>query len=113
MILFVTFAANLDVQTVEFSWRAEGTEEFPSAQIDLIIRRADRIINLCEMKFSISDYLLDKSDDASLRRKIAIYQRLTLCKESIHPVLVTTYGLVANKYSLCIQKIVTMDDLFA
>lgn len=102
-----------DVQTVEFSWRAEGTDDFPGAQIDLIIRRADRIINLCEMKFSISNYIIDKSDDASLRHKIATYQRLTHCKESIHPVLVTTYGLVANKYSLCIQKVVTMDDLFA
>ncbi|MBO7103117.1 MAG: ATP-binding protein, partial [Bacteroidaceae bacterium] len=100
------------VQTVEFSWRAETTDEYPGAQIDLIIRRADRIVNLCEMKFSISEYLIDKSDDASLRNKIATYQRLTGCKESIHPIIVTTYGLVANKYSLSIQKVVTMDNLF-
>jgi len=100
------------VQTVEFSWRAEATDEYPGAQIDLIIRRADRIVNLCEMKFSISEYLIDKSDDASLRNKIATYQRLTGCKESIHPIIVTTYGLVANKYSLSIQKVVTMDNLF-
>lgn len=100
------------VQTVEFSWRAESTDEYPGAQIDLIIRRADRIINLCEMKFCISEYLIDKSDDASLRNKIATYQRLTGCKESIHPIIVTTYGLVANKYSHSIQKVVTIDNLF-
>ena len=101
------------VQTAEFSWRAEATDEHPGAQIDLIIRRADRIIDLCEMMFSISDYLIDKSDDAALRNKVATYQRLTRCKESIHPILVTTYGLTANKYSHSIQKVVTMDDLFA
>lgn len=101
------------VQTAEFSWRAESTDEYPGAQIDLIIRRADRIINLCEMKFSISDYVIDKADEASLRNKVATYQRLTHCKESIHPVLVTTYGLTPNKYSHSIQKVVTMDDLFA
>lgn len=101
------------VQTTEFSWRAEATEEHPGAQIDLIIRRADRIVNLCEMKFSISEYMIDKSDDASIRNKIATYQRLTQCKDSIHPVLVTTYGLIANKYSPSIQKTITMDDLFA
>ena len=100
------------VQTAEFSWRAEATDEHPGAQIDLIIRRADRIINLCEMKFSIGEYLIDKADDASIRNKIATYQRLTRCKESIHPILVTTYGLTANKYSGLIQKTVTMDDLF-
>lgn len=100
------------VQTVEFSWRAEASDEYPGAQIDLIIRRADRIVNLCETKFSISEYLIDKSDDASLRNKIATYQRLTGCKESIHPIIVTTYGLVTNKYSHYIQKVVTMDNLF-
>ena len=64
------------------------------------------------MKFSISQYLIDKADDASIRNKIAIYQRLTRCKESIHPILVTTYGLAPNKYSSLIQKTVTMEDLF-
>lgn len=101
------------VQTTEFSWRAEATDDYPGAQIDLIIRRADRIIDLCEMKFSISDYLIDKADDVSLRNKVATYQRLTRCKESIHPVLVTTYGLTPNKYSHSIQKVITMDDLYA
>ena len=100
------------VQTAEFSWRAEATDEYPGAQIDLIIRRADRVINLCEMKFSIGEYLIDKADDTSIRNKIATYQRLTRCKESIHPILVTTYGLTANKYSNLIQKTVTMEDLF-
>ena len=100
------------VQTVEFSWRAEATDEYPGTQIDLIIRRADRIINLCEMKFSMSDYLIDKSDDANIRNKIAAYKQLTRCKEAIHPVLVTTYGLTANKYSHIIQKVITLDDLF-
>ena len=101
------------VHTAEFSWRAEATDEYPGAQIDLIIRRADRVINLCEMKFSISDYLLDKADDTNIRNKIAAYQRLTRCKEAIHPILVTTYGLTANKYSHLVQKVITMDDLFA
>lgn len=44
----------------EFTWRAEGNNEFRGAQIDLMIRRADNIINLCEMKFSIADYVLRK-----------------------------------------------------
>lgn len=101
------------VQTAEFSWRAEATDEYPGAQIDLVIRRADRVVNLCEMKFCVGNYLIDKADDASLRNKMATFQRLTRCKDAIHPVLVTTYGLAENKYSHNIQRVVTMDDLYA
>ena len=100
------------VNTVEYSWRAEKNDEHPGAQIDLLIRRADRIINLCEIKFSISDYMIDSKEDASIRNKIAVYQNLTRCKEAIHPVLITTYGVVANKYSHSVQRVITMNDLF-
>lgn len=101
------------VHSQEFSWRCEGDSENAGAQIDLMIRRADSIINLCEMKFSLSEYTLDKSEEMNLRNKIATYQRISNCKESIHPVLVTTYGLQRNIHSGIIQQVVTMDDLFA
>ncbi len=101
------------VHTVEYSWRAEKNDEHPGAQIDLLIRRADRIINLCEMKFCVGDYLLDSAEATKIRNKIAIYQQLTRCKEAIHPIIVTTYGLSPNKHSHSIHKVITMDDLFA
>ena len=100
------------VHTVEYSWRAEKNDEHPGAQIDLLIRRADRIINLCEMKFCVGDYIIDNTEANNIRNKIAVYQQLTRSKEAIHPTIVTTYGLVANKYSHSIQKVITMDDLF-
>lgn len=49
---------------------------------------------------------------ALIRNKIAVYQNLTRCKEAIHPVLITTYGVVANKYSHSVQRVITMNDLF-
>ncbi len=100
------------VHTVEFSWRAEKNDEHPGAQIELLIRRADRIINLCEMKFCVGEYVLDNIEASKIRNKIAIYQQLTHCKEVIHPTIVTTYGLAANKHSFFIQRVITMDDLF-
>lgn len=100
------------VHTEEFSWRTEGNTEENGAQIDLMIRRADNIINLCEMKFSIADYVLDKAEESNIRNKIASYQRNTGCRETISPVLVTTFGLQQNTHSNIIQKTITMDDLF-
>lgn len=101
------------VHTVEYSWRVEKNDEHPGVQIDLLIRRADRIINLCEMKFCIGEYVLDNAELARIRNKIAVYQQLTRCKETIHPTIVTTYGLADNMYSRAIQRVITMDDLFA
>ena len=100
------------VHTEEFSWRVEGSKEEKGAQIDLLIRRADNIINLCEMKFCVGDYAFDKSEEAALRNKIATYQRITGCKESMHPTLITTYGLQQNLHSSIIQTTITADDLF-
>ncbi|MCQ2973322.1 MAG: ATP-binding protein [Bacteroidales bacterium] len=100
------------VHTEEFSWRVEASEITKGAQIDLMIRRADGIFNLCEMKFSISDYAFDKDEENKLRNRIATFQNITKCKEPIMPILVTTYGLTQNIYSNLIQKTITMDDLF-
>lgn len=56
--------------------------------------------------------MIDSKEDANIRNKIAVYQNLTRCKEAIHPVLITTYGVVANKYSHSVQRVITMNDLF-
>ena len=65
------------------------------------------------MKFCVGDYVLDSAEASEIRNKIAVYQQLTRCKESIHPIIVTTYGLSHNKHSHSMQKVITMDDLFA
>lgn len=100
------------VHTEEFSWRVEGSEASHGAQIDLMIRRADNIFNLCEMKFSIADYAFDSKEEAGLRNRIAVFQQITKCNEAILPVLVTTFGLLPNMHSDMIQQVITMEDLF-
>lgn len=87
-------------------------ESDPAVQIDLVIDRADRVINLCEMKFSINDFEVTKKYEAELRNKVATFIEETKCRKSIYPTLVTTYGLKRNAYSGFFQNIITMDDLF-
>lgn len=102
----------LSVHTEEFSWRIEGKEKDHGAQIDLMIRRADNIFNLCEMKFCLTDYPFSKNDAEHILKRIESFQKTTGCHESIFPVLVTTYGMNENKYSDIIQHVITMDNLF-
>lgn len=98
-----------NVQTDISPWRSQSTE---NAQIDMLIDRADRVINVCEMKFSTNDYTIDKKYDAELRRKLEVFANETHCRKALHTTLVTTYGLTPNEYSGRIQNVITMDHLF-
>ena len=78
----------------------------------MLIDRADRVMNLCEMKFTRDEFMIDKDYDAKLRAKIESLTRATKNKKNIQATIVTTYGLKSNMYSSRIQRIVTMDALF-
>ncbi len=99
---------------VDFSpWHYVPTDKNEKgAQIDLLINRSDRIINICEMKFCVSDYRIDKKTDANIRNKIQVVMDKVQGRRAIHPVIVTTFGLVPNEYSSRIQRVITLDDLF-
>ena len=96
------------------SWSTEGdkTLGIPGAQIDMLIDRRDRVITLCEMKFSVNDYIIDKDYNEIIRNKIEAFKQLTKTRKAVQVVFVTTYGVRQNAYSSIIQGQVTMDELF-
>ena len=57
------------VGTAISSWRskADSDKNMPGFQIDMIIERADRIIHLCEMKFSTDRYAITDNYEMKLR----------------------------------------------
>jgi AAA+ ATPase superfamily predicted ATPase len=98
------------IETKASSWRS--TSAINGAQIDLVIDRRDEIINLCEMKFSINQYLIDKKTDANLRNKIGCFKTETKTKKSVFLTMISTFGLQENAYSGNIQNDLKMDVLF-
>lgn len=96
------------------AWRiAEDKEKKQQgAQIDLIISRADRIINLCEMKFSTLPYHLTSKEEAYLRSRAAIFQQVTRTTHSLAHTYVTTFGVANPESHSILQSQVVMDDLF-
>ena len=93
--------------------KSEEGEKTRGAQIDLLIDRRDRVINVCEMKYSINDFVIDKSYADQLRNKIEMFRRESGTRNALHLTMVTTYGLKPNMYSNMVQSEVTLDDLFA
>ncbi|GHT39366.1 ATPase [Bacteroidia bacterium] len=104
------------VLTYTSSWRSRdgarpvSTEN--SAQIDLVIDRNDRIINLCEMKYAADEFVITKSINDNLRKKRAAFMSETKTRKTVHTTMVTTYGVKHNEYWGNIQSEVIMDDLF-
>ena len=92
------------------SWISRGVEK--GAQIDLVIDRADRVINLCEIKFYKGPFEIDRAYDLDLREKIEVFRNETKTRKALHLTMITTYGVKPGKYAGIVQSEVNMDELF-
>ena len=103
------------VHTEVSSWtcKADAEQGIHASQIDLLVKRADNVINLCEMKYSKREYALTRRDEEALRHKACDFQALSKSRCAIHVTLVTTYGLVHNAHAGTVQSVVCAEDLFA
>lgn len=100
------------ILTKVYSWNSPS-DAAEKAQIDLIIKRADKVVNVCEMKFYDGDYQMKKKDADDIERRVRAFRNAEKIRMAIHPVLVTTFGLSENQYSHVFQNVVVLNDLFA
>lgn len=107
-------ALNIDgIHSTSGAWHTRGDNEVPGAQIDLLIDRADNIINICEIKFSNNPYVITADYAQKIRLKLAAFEHTTGSRKTLFPTMITSYGLVENKHSESfIQQSVLMSDLF-
>lgn len=98
------------IGTETSSWKSSQSKD--GAQIDLVIDRRDGVINLCEMKFSVSPFIIDKRYDAELRNKVGAFRAETQTKKSVFLTMLTTFGLQDNSYAGNVQNDLKMDILF-
>ncbi len=72
-----------------------------------------QVINLCEMKFSINPFVIDKRYAEELRNKIGVFKTATKTQKAIFLTLITTFGLHQNSHSSgLVQNDLTMNVLF-
>lgn len=98
------------IGTEESAWKSAQSKD--GAQIDLVIDRRDGIINLCEMKFSVGAFTIDKKYDTELKNKVAAFRTEARTKKALFLTMITTYGLKINTYSVNVQNDLKMDVLF-
>ena len=98
------------VHTNVSSWISRGDGN--GAQIDLVIDRADRVINICEIKFAKGPFEIDRAYDFNLRGKIETFRSETKTRKALHLTMITVYGVKPGKYAGIVQSEVNMDDFF-
>ncbi len=100
------------VQSEEAAWLHRGSDDEDGAQIDLVIDRADRSTNLCEMKYSDAELAIDKALARELERKRDVFRRVTGTRKALFVTLVTTQGVRNNEHAQRLGvQVVTLDDL--
>jgi uncharacterized protein len=99
------------IVSLSASWKSKTDKN--GAQIDLLIDRRDQVITLCEMKYSINKFGIDKSYSENLRNKIGTFKAESKTKKAVHLAMITTYGVLENEHYLdLVQNSITINDLF-
>lgn len=96
------------------SWRyvAQKINE-EGVQIDLLIDRADGIINLCEMKYCEGDFTITKKIAENLEKKQHVYKSIMNIPKTVFLTMITPHGIRENDHSkrLVIDQ-VSLNDLY-
>ena len=90
----------------------KGEDKQRGAQIDLIIDRADNIVNLCEIKYSRLENEITSDDETNFINKIERFIAQTRTSKSIIFTMITSSGVKSGKYSGMVHVSITLDMLF-
>lgn len=103
------------VHTTESKWHfrpTKGSTEV-GAEIDLVIDRQDRCINLIEIKYSDGPFTVTKEYAKKLEYKKVLFREKTGTKKTLFTTLLTPYGIRKGEASSwAIDSEITMDALF-
>lgn len=101
------------VYTTTYSYLKKATEDTKGLQIDMLIERADRVINLFEIKFYNTEFVFTQEYAEQLRKRLHLFMQLSKTKNHIMLTMITTFGLKDTRYSLgLVENILTLEDLF-
>lgn len=108
----IKFALGISgVITESSAWSKRGDDE-DGTQIDLLIKRNDNVINMCEIKYYSEDFKVNKDYYKKLLGRQTLLSESVSNKMAIHNTLITTFGLSKNEYSSIFKNVITLDDLF-
>jgi AAA+ ATPase superfamily predicted ATPase len=107
-------ALALTAAVLPYSWRyVTKNKEEVGAQIDLLFDRSDDAITLCEIKYTNTPFVVDKSYAESLERKKEVFIKRTKTEKHVFYAMISANGVKPNEYTKkLLDNVVTLDALF-
>ena len=99
------------VTSHESSLVVSGDDDSDGMQIDLLIDRADDVVNVCEMKFSKSNFAIMKSYAEKLQKRVDTLEHIQPDKK-YHLTFVTVNPIERNIHSDIVKSAITAEELF-
>lgn len=94
------------------SWWSVGNKEKPGAKIDLLFERRDQAITLCEIKYSMEPFVINRETAVNLQKKMTLFGE-QYPKHQLFWALISPYGMKSNTWSEdLINGVVVLKDLF-
>lgn len=100
-----------------YAWKEKGFTDsdgtkWEGGQIDLIIDRDDKVMNLCEMKYSKDKFTISEKYAETIRNRTSLFQKQTKTKKALRCTFITTYGIKENASSDVVENELNIEDLF-
>ncbi len=97
------------VKTNQSAWVKR--DDIEGTQVDMLISRADHVVNMCEIKYYSDEFEIDKTYYRTLLHRQEMLQKELGKKQVVHPTLISTFGLRQNEYSGFFAQVISLDDL--
>ncbi len=98
------------IETTTYPWLYSENKNL--TQIDLVIERADRITDICEIKYTDTPYVMSQDSDTSLLKKRDLFKEITETKNAVKIILISAHGTSGTAYMEHISEVLTINDLF-
>ena len=97
------------------SWRfvPQKNDTRKGAQIDLVIKRADKVVHLVEMKFSEVPFAITKTYEKHLQERKSLFMEITGISRGVVHTFISPLGLSKGLHSSIVHSQLTAEDLFA
>lgn len=100
------------VASKESSLIVKGEKAKEGMQIDLLIDRADDVVNVCEMKFSKAAFVVTKAYEKKLVQRLNSLEQQQPNK-TFHLTLISVNSLERNEYSDIFISTIAAESLFS
>ena len=100
--------------TESSAWRfiPAQDDQRKGAQIDLVIKRADKVIHLVEMKFSESPFVITKDYEQRLKERKKLFMEVNKLQRGPVLTFITPMGIARGIHASLVHSQLTAKDLF-